>query len=472
MSNAPDTHTHSDKAVASIDPTTIPPAGLRALAVLEDAGYESWLVGGFVRDALLGRPSADLDIATAAPWQQTCAVFETAGFRVHPTGAAHGTVTVLVDEAAIEITTFRADGAYRDGRHPESVAFVNSIEEDLARRDFTINALAFHPERGLLDLYGGKDDLSQGVIRAVGEPAQRFSEDALRILRACRFVSQLGFSIEPRTYQGMLENKGVLGKVSAERTLHELDRLVMGVHPHKAIMRTIDALAPVLPELVAAKGFEQHTPYHIYDVLEHTAYVMENTPSTRLVRWAALFHDLGKPAAFFTDGDGTGHFYGHARISVELASGIMRRLKFSPAFAEQVLTLVRIHDDVIEPTPKAVKRALGRLDGRTDLFAALCDLKRGDALAQAPHCRGRVETANELERVLAGILEAQEAFSLKHLAMSGRDVMETGIPQGPLVGEALKAALDAVVDECVANEREALVAFVRDWMDARQSLVP
>lgn len=444
--------------------TSVPAAGLTALAVLEDAGHESWLVGGFVRDALLGQPCADLDVATAAPWQQTVTVFERAGFRVHPTGAAHGTVTVLVDDAAIEVTTFRADGTYEDGRHPTSVTFVSSIEEDLARRDFTMNALAFHPQRGLLDPYGGAADLAQGTIRTVGEPKQRFSEDALRILRACRFVSQLGFAIEPATYQGMLANKGFLGKVSVERTLHELDRLVMGPHPHAALMGTVDVLAAVLPELMAAKGFDQHTPYHMYDVLEHTAYALENTPPTRLVRWTALFHDLGKPAAFFTDENGTGHFYGHARISVEIARGIMRRLKFSPAFAEQVLTLVRSHDDVVEPTPRAVKRMLARLGGSPELFRALCAMKRGDALAQAPQCRERVTTVNQLEAALDEILAAEDAFSLKQLALSGRDIMALGAPQGPLVGAALDAALEAVIDERVPNEREALEGFAREWL--------
>lgn len=442
----------------------LPPQAAFALAALEEAGFEAWCVGGFVRDALLGRACADVDVATDAPWQEVQRVFEAAGCRTHETGTAHGTLTVVVEQDALEITTYRDDGAYADARHPEAVSFVRTIEEDLARRDFTMNALAYHPKRGILDPYGGVADLEARTIRAVGDPARRFSEDALRILRACRFASQLGFSIEPATYAGMMANKGQLLRISAERVTHELECLLLGAHVHDALMGTVDVLAAVLPELVACKGFEQRTPYHVYDVLEHTAFVVQNTPPSPLVRWAALFHDMGKPAAFFQDADGTGHFYGHAKISVELARAAMGRLALSPAFVGRVLTLVKHHDDVIEPTPKAVKRALARLGGDVGLFRALCDLKRGDALAQAPRCAGRVELADELEEVLGGILEANEAFTLRKLAVDGRDVMATGVRQGPAVGAVLAAALDAVIDERVPNERAALLAFAAAWL--------
>ena len=225
-------------------------------------------------------------------------------------------------------------------------------------------------------------------------------------------------------------------------------------------------LAAVLPELVAMKGFEQRTPYHIYDVLEHTAHVVDGVPPYPLARWAALFHDMGKPAAFFTDEDGTGHFYGHAAISVMLARGVMERLALSSAFMTRVLVLVERHDDVIDLTPKAVKRACTRLGGDTDLFAALCDLKRGDARGQAPQCIGRVATApTKLERILADVLAARRAFSLGKLALDGRDVIALGVPQGPLVGQVLAEALDAVIDERIENEPDALRAFVEGWRD-------
>ncbi len=303
-----------------------------------------------------------------------------------------------------------------------------------------------------------------GIIRAVGDPRKRFAEDALRILRACRFSAQLGFAIESATYQGMMENKGLLSRVSPERVTHELSSLLLGNWAGGALAETVDVIAAVLPELVSMKGFEQHTPYHVHDVLDHTAHVVDGVPPYPLVRWAALFHDMGKPAAFFTDEDGTGHFYGHAAISVALARGIMARLSFSSAFTARVLKLVERHDDVIDATPKAVKRALARLDGDAELFAALCDLKRGDARGQAPRCAGRVQDADKLEQVLADVLAADEAFSLKKLTVNGHDVMKLGAAAGPEVGRALAAALDAVIDEDVPNEREALLAFVAEWL--------
>ncbi len=451
-----------------LDPTVtiaLPPYALEALDALEEAGFESWVVGGYVRDALLDRPSADIDIATQAPWQDVQRVFEAQGHRTHETGTAHGTLTVIVDEQALEITTFRSDGAYADARHPKQVSFVRTIAEDLARRDFTMNALAYHPARGLFDPYGGHADLEARVIRAVDDPARRFSEDALRMLRACRFAAELGFAIDPATFEGMLANKGLLPRISTERITHELQRLLLGAHAGSALIATVDVLAAVLPELVAMKGFEQRTPYHIYDVLEHTAHVLDGVPPYPLVRWAALFHDMGKPAAFFTDEEGTGHFYGHAAISVMLARGVMERLALSSAFTTRVLVLVERHDDVIDLTPKAVKRACTRLGGDADLFAALCDLKRGDARGQAPRCIGRVADADELERILADVLAADEAFSLKKLAIDGRGVIALGVPQGPLVGRALNEALDAVIDERIANEPDALRAFVEGWRD-------
>ena len=451
-----------------LDPTVtiaLPPYALEALDALEEAGFESWVVGGYVRDALLDRPSADIDIATQAPWQDVQRVFEAQGHRTHETGTAHGTLTVIVDEQALEITTFRSDGAYADARHPKQVSFVRTIAEDLARRDFTMNALAYHPARGLFDPYGGHADLEARVIRAVGDPERRFSEDALRMLRACRFAAELGFAIDPATFEGMLANKGLLPRISTERITHELQRLLLGAHAGSALIATVDVLAPVLPELVAMKGFEQRTPYHIYDVLEHTAHVLDGVPPYPLVRWAALFHDMGKPAAFFTDEEGTGHFYGHAAISVMLARGVMERLALSSAFMTRVLVLVERHDDIIDLTPKAVKRACTRLGGDADLFAALCDLKRGDARGQAPRCIGRVADADELEHILADVLAADEAFSLKKLAIDGRGVIALGVPQGPLVGRALNEALDAVIDERIANEPDALRAFVEGWRD-------
>ena len=443
----------------SIRDIQLPYYATRALDVLESNGFEAWCVGGCIRDCLLGRPANDYDIATSAPWPETKRVFEAAGWKTHDTGIKHGTVTVSDGEHALEVTTYRSDGAYSDGRHPDSVSFVNSIAEDIARRDFTINALAYHPDRGVLDLVGGLDDLDAGIIRAIGNAFDRFEEDALRVLRGCRFASQLGFTIEDATLAAMIKQKTLMLRVSSERITHELQEFLLGEHIHDALMQSIDVLGAILPELIAMKGFEQHTPYHIYDVLEHTAYVLQNTPPYPLVRWAALFHDIGKPGAYFNE-NGQGHFFGHARISVFITRATLGRLSLPPAFVDDVLTLVRIHDDVIQANPRAVKRALARLDGRVEMFEALCDLKRADALAQAPICADRVQLACDLVQTLAEVLDSHEAFARADLAIDGNDVIAAGATPGPQVGTLIAAALDAVIDGEIPNERDALLAFV------------
>lgn len=430
-----------------------------AIDALETAGFESWLVGGCVRDALLGHAVNDYDIATAAHWEDTERVLKSACFEVHRTGTTHGTVTASRDGNPLEITTFRSDGAYSDGRHPDSVEFVRSIEDDLARRDFTVNALAYHPERGLLDCWGGIDDLHRGVIRAVGDPERRFREDALRVLRGCRFASQLGFSIDPATLDAMKATKEGLNRISTERIVHELDALLLGEHVHDALMETADALDAVLPELAACKGFDQHNPYHIYDVLEHIAWVVQRSPRTRLSRWAALLHDIGKPGAFFMEGE-RGHFYGHARLSASLALDIARRMGFSQSFTSKLIVLVREHDTQIEATPKAVKRALARIGGDVELFRALCELKRADDLAHSKLGAERAALSDDLARVLEEVIRTDEAFSLKQLELNGRDVMKLGISEGPEIGRVLDACLEAVIDERVPNEHERLLAFV------------
>ncbi len=446
----------------------LPSHALAALEVLESAGFEAWCVGGFIRDALLGRAGNDVDVACSAHWRQAQASFEAAGYRTHETGVAHGTLTVIIEGHPVEVTTYRCDGSYSDGRHPDEVSFVSTIEEDLARRDFTINAIAYHPIRGFVDEFNGLADLQTRVIRTVGDPKKRFAEDALRILRACRFKSQLGFSLDEETLSAMKSSKSMLRSVSIERVTHEIDLLLLGDHVHDALMETVDVLSFVLPELASMKGFDQRTPYHIYDVLEHTAWVVQHTPPERLVRWAALIHDMGKPAAAFEDGD-VRHFYGHAHVSVDLGRALMTRFLMAPAFRDRVLTLVKHHDDVISPDTRAVKRVLGRkLGGDADLFRSLCDLKRADAFSQAPHCAPRAEVAQELKRVLDEILESKEAFSLRQLAVNGRDILSLGVEAGPRVGAILDAALEAVVEGDLPNEREALLAFAASQAQAGQ----
>ena len=439
----------------------IPSYAQAALYALEANNHEAWLVGGCVRDVLLDREVHDYDIATSAKWQDAELALKTAGFTVHRTGTAHGTVTASIDGNVIEVTTYRSDGSYSDGRHPDNVTFVNAIEEDLARRDFTINAMAYHPDRGLLDIWNGQNDLETRTIRVVGDASKRFAEDGLRVLRGCRFASQLGFTIEPTTLAAMKKEKTGLLRVSAERITHEMDEMLLGDFVHDALMETVDVLVAFMPEIAACRGFDQHTPYHIYDVWEHTAWVVQHSPKTRLARWVSLFHDIGKPAVFYTDANGRGHFFKHQQVSVILAKSIMERLLMSPAFIAQVLTLVRIHDRQIAANPRSVKRALSNLDGDVNLFRTLCGIKRADALAQSELSEPRLELSYELERVLDEVIASNDAFSLKQLAVNGNDVLELGVQSGPRIGELLDAALDAVIEEKLPNERDALIAFLR-----------
>lgn len=441
---------------------SVPASARRVIDALEDAGFETWMVGGCVRDALLGRPVNDIDLTCAAPWQDTQRVCETAGMRTFETGVAHGTLTVEADGRTFEVTTFRTDGAYSDARHPDSVSFVTDISEDLARRDFTMNAIAFHPDRGLLDPFGGRADIEAGTIRAVGDPTLRFREDALRILRGVRFASQLGFSIEPATEAGMLDARNLLRKVSAERVSHELDAMLLGDHIHDAIMAYPGILETVIPELGPMRGLDQLTKYHIYDVLEHSAWACQLIPATLLLRWTALLHDVGKPSTFFTDDNGIGHFYGHAEAGVDIAAGALKRLKKSPRFIHDVRLLVRYHDTPVPAQPKYVKHMLRMFDGRIDLVRALCDVKRADSAAHAPRYQSGIRLANDIDTCLDEIVAKDEAFTLNQLALNGNDIIALGVAPGPEVGRVLHAALAAVIDGKVPNVHDDVAAYVRD----------
>ena len=420
-------------------------------------------MGGFVRDSLMGRSADDVDIATNAHWTLSKKAFEQAGFLVHETGTKHGTITAVVHDMPIEVTTYRIDGPYSDGRHPDSVHFARSIEDDLARRDFTINAIAYHPERGVFDPCGGMADIDDGVIRTVGDPMRRFGEDSLRLLRSARFQSQLGFEIEPDTACAMKNMRDGLSHVAVERQMHEWDKLLCGDHVCRAILDNVDVLGVTIPEILPMRGFDQKTFYHCYDVLEHTAHVVEHTSPTPLLRWAALLHDIGKPAMFTIDQHGQGHFKGHAAKSAEMARVILARLKVSPAFARKVVLLVERHDDRADPTLKSVKRQLAKLDHDPSLFYALCDLKRADARAHAPDWREhRVEQSYEMEAYMDAILSQGQAFRISDLAIDGADVLAAGVEQGPDVGKILERCLDAVICEEISNEREELISFIEE----------
>ena len=425
---------------------------------LRDAGCAAYAVGGCVRDRLMGMTPKDYDVATAALPAQTAAVF--AGEKLIETGMKHGTVTVLLRGMPIEITTFRVDGSYTDARHPDAVAFTPSLTEDLARRDFTVNAMALGEDGAVIDPFGGEADLAAGVIRCVGDPDERFKEDALRILRALRFASVLGFAVEGETADALRRNRERLKRISAERVAEELCKLICGRDVKRVLLTYAETLGAVLPELLPMRGFDQRNRHHIYDVLEHTAVAMEHVPPEPVLRWAALLHDSGKPACFTLDAKGEGHFYGHPKESARIADAALRRLRLDTATREQAVLLVQYHDTQIEPTEKAVRRALNKY-GPEALFRLLM-LKRADNLAQSPEYRERLAQCDAVERLARDILARKDCFSRKDLAVRGGDLIAAGVAPGPALGAALQTLLDAVIDGRAENERDALLRFWKE----------
>ena len=432
---------------------SIPSYAVSALDRLTDAGHEAWLVGGCVRDFLLGREPGDYDIATAALPEETEAAF--AGEHIIETGLKHGTVTVVLEGHPLEITTFRVDGGYSDARHPDRVTFTRSLREDAARRDFTVNAMAYHPRRGLWDGFGGQEDLKNKIIRCVGDPETRFREDGLRILRALRFASVLDFAIEPETERTARETAPLLGRIAAERLSAELDKLLCGPGAGRILTACPDVLGVFLPELLPMVGFDQRNDHHCYDLLTHTAAAVDGVPPDLTLRLAMLLHDAGKPETFSLGEDGQGHFYGHAGRSAAMAEDILRRLRFPNRVRERVTTLVRYHDHPLEPDPKQIRRWLNRL-GEADFFALLA-VRRADTLALAPANHSRVETLDEIDALARSILAEAPCLTLRDLAVDGRDLMALGYA-GPALGRALRSLLDRVLEGSLPNAREDLLA--------------
>lgn len=435
----------------------IPEHIIKAIDLLNHAGYEAYLVGGCVRDALLGVSPKDYDITTSALPEQTKEVFRE--YHVIETGIKHGTVTVVIDHSPIEITTYRVDQKYLDHRHPESVVFTSSLEEDLARRDFTINAMAYHPQTGLIDLYDGKKDLKTCTIRCVGDPETRFNEDALRILRALRFASRYDSPIENSTEKAMRKCADLLREISAERIASELIEILCGKGVRRILTEETDILGVPIPELLPMKGFDQNNPHHIYDVLTHTAVTVESIPPEKDLRLSALFHDIGKPLSYSVGEDGVGHFYGHAKKSEMIASKVLKRLKYDNETTNSVLTLVKYHDLHLEENEKSVKRLLRKIG--PEMFDKLILLYRADNLAQAPVYRDRQEGYDRLSALAEKILSEEQCFSLKSLAVNGSDLIQMGYKPGPKLGSMLDKLLTKVIDGKLKNEKDELVEFIK-----------
>ena len=442
----------------------MPAAAAAALEALESAGYESYVVGGCVRDSLLGRTPHDWDLCTAAPPEQVEAVF--AGQRVLETGLKHGTVTLLTEEGPLEITTFRSDGPCSDGRHPDTVSFVRDIHEDLRRRDFTVNAMAWSPRRGLRDDFGGREDLNRGRIRCVGDPHARFEEDALRILRALRFAARYGFAIEPATAAAVWEDREKLARISPERVFSELKGILCGAGAGEMLRAFPDVIFTVLPELAPCQGFDQRMPrHHPYDVWEHITRTVDAVPPEEILRLTMLFHDSGKPASFSLDPEtGEGHFYGHPEIGAQIADEALRRLRCDTATREAVTALVACHDFRSNGSKKAVRRLLARL-GEVNL-RRLRLVTLADAAAHTPETERRmIARAEETGALLEEILAEKPSRTTEDLAIGGADLLELGMAPGPAIGKLLRELLEDVWDEKTPNEREALLRRAREWKE-------
>ena len=437
---------------------TMPEHVREILEALEGAGFAAFCVGGCVRDSLLGREPEDWDITTSARPEEVLALF---GAEALPTGLRHGTVTVRRPGGHAEVTTFRRDGVYTDHRRPESVRFTDSLEEDLARRDFTVNAMALSLRGELRDPFRGREDLAAGRIRCVGEPARRFGEDALRILRGLRFAAVLGFAIEPETAAALSAARGDLAAIAPERILTELRKLLGAERPSAVLREFPEVFGVFWPELLPMVGYNQRNFHHCYDLWEHTLHALDAVPGEESLRFAALLHDVGKPECFSLGADGVGHFYGHAAKSAERADAMLARLRAPNALREEVTELIRRHDTPLPGIPEAnLRRLLRRLgEGR---LRRLIALQRADNLAQAPEYRA--ERAAGLDAVLErldAILAEDACFSLRQLAVNGRDMLALGL-RGREIGGALDFLLNEVVEGRLANEREALLGAARE----------
>lgn len=427
------------------------------LNTLELNGYEAYVVGGCVRDSLLGREVHDYDICTSAMPYQTKECFY--GYNIVETGIKHGTVTLVLTGGSYEITTYRVDGDYDDNRHPVNVQFTSYLKADLCRRDFTINALAYNNKLGLINQVGGMYDLSHKVITCVGDADKRFQEDALRILRALRFAAVLGFEIEESTYDAIHRNRELLKNVSAERINSELCKMLCGDYVESILLDFTDVFGVFLPEILPMVGFEQNNPHHCYDVYTHTVKSITNAPKDLIVRLTMLFHDIGKPESY-TFENGVGHFYGHPLKSKLITSDIMRRLKFDNKTIQQIETLVLYHDYELLPSKGMVKKLLNNI-GEENL-RKLVNIRKADISAQTPvENDDRLVRACAMPDVIDEVLGAEQCFTLNKLVVNGYDLMSIGIPQGCEIGDLLKMALRKVIRDELPNDKEIILEYIK-----------
>ncbi len=429
------------------------------IRTIAEAGFEAYVVGGCVRDSILGRTPEDWDITTSARPDQVKALFP----RTIDTGIQHGTVTVMLGREGFEVTTYRIDGKYEDSRHPKEVTFTPSLKEDLRRRDFTINAMAYNEESGLVDLFGGLEDIENKIIRCVGTAGERFREDALRIMRAIRFSAQLGYAIEGETRAAIKELAPTLSAISAERIQAELVKLLVSPHPeYLRLAYETGVTKVILPEFDAAMDTPQNHPHHKYNVGEHTLQAMTQVGPDKNLRLAMLFHDIGKPSVFTTDEEGVAHFHGHSAAGEEITRKILHRLRFDNDTVYTVCKLVLYHDygNSVTPDERIVRRAVNRIG--EDIFPLLFPVRYADVMAQSDYKRQeKLDNLAHWQQLYEKVLERRECVSLKTLAVTGKDLIAEGWKPGPELGKTLNALLELVLEEPQHNTREYLLEHAR-----------
>ena len=429
---------------------------LTCIDALEGAGFQAWAVGGCVRDAILGLTPNDYDLCTDALPEQTEAIF--AGYPLILNGKKHGTVAVILDKQVVEITTFRTEGDYKDNRHPEWVKFVPDIKEDLARRDFTVNAMAYSPKRGFADPFGGREDLKNHILRAVGDPERRFREDSLRILRGARFAVKYRLEPEAATEEAMKLLAPLMDNLARERVWDELCKLIL-LADAEDLLRFAPVITQVIPELKPQLGYDQSNHHHIHDLFTHTALVTAAMPQILPLRWAALLHDTGKPATRTEDEMGEAHYHGHAQVSATMAQEVLLRLKAPTALREQVVALIDRHMIWFEVSKKVIRRWISRLG--FEMFWDLITLQRSDSMATGTASEAEKAHFDEIEALIREIEAEKSCLTLKDLALNGHDLMALGY-RGKAIGETLNRLLSRVLEEELPNEKAALTAALEE----------
>ncbi|MDE6505760.1 MAG: CCA tRNA nucleotidyltransferase [Eubacterium sp.] len=430
----------------------------KLINILHENGFKAYVVGGCVRDYLLGKNAGDIDITTSAAPQQVESILQSESIKVVETGIKHGTVTAVLNGEPYEITTFRKDGDYKDSRRPETVDFVTDIKEDLSRRDFTINAMAYNHSEGIVDLFGGRADLNNKIIRAVGNADLRFKEDALRIMRALRFSSTLGFEIEESTKKAVFDNMHLLGNISSERIFTELTKLLIGDYAMQVLDEYREVIGVIIPELKPTFDCGQNNPWHIYNVYGHIIHAVHAAPKDMIIRLTMLLHDIGKPQVKTTDDRGIDHFKTHATMGAEIAKKVLKRFKVSNEIFEKVTTLIYYHQGVENVDNIRVKRWLAKIG--EDYTRALFQVRVADLYAHNPEKIGyEVEKLGELQKELEEIVAAGEAFKISDLAVNGNDLLARGF-KGREIGEKLSEILNLVVDDKLENDKEVVLYYL------------